>query len=139
MLLSLLATGVTIDLEQQAIDQGLSAAATPAAFGNFISLILSAVFVIAGLMLLLFLVWGAIDWITGGGEKGKIEAARNKMTNAVIGIIVLASTLVLFILVQRFLGVEIIKFNVEGESYQPGRGPNSKQPLPNIQQVPTNL
>ncbi len=59
--------------------------------GVFVGWVLTLVMVIAILLVLLYLVLGGIEWITSGGEKGKTEAARNKITAAVIGIIILAS------------------------------------------------
>jgi hypothetical protein len=76
-------------------------------FGTFIGQVLEAVMVIALIAVLIFLVWGGIEWITSGGEKSKIEAARNKMTGAIIGLIVLASSLGIYMLIQRFIGVEL--------------------------------
>ncbi len=79
-------------------------------FANIIGSLLSAVMVIALILVLLYLVWGAIGWITAGGDSSKVNEARNKMVQAVIGIIVLAATLAIFSFVQYFLGVEALKF-----------------------------
>jgi hypothetical protein len=47
---------------------------------------------IGAIMVLVYFIWGAIEWITSGGDKGKTEAARNRITNAVIGLIILVSS-----------------------------------------------
>lgn len=82
---------------------------TPAGYttslGDLTSGLLSIVLVIASILLLLYLIWGAVQWITSGGDKGKLESARNRITQAVIGIIVLGSVIAVFILVQRFMGI----------------------------------
>jgi hypothetical protein len=59
---------------------------------------------------------GAISWITSGGDKGKIEDARNKITAAVIGILILASAWALFNLVVGivFGGGQILDGTVWG-------------------------
>ncbi|HYD34891.1 MAG TPA: hypothetical protein VD999_02390 [Vitreimonas sp.] len=79
-------------------------------FGAFLGSVLSGVMVVAALLVLLYLVWGAITWITAGGDKGQIEKARNKITGAIIGIIVLASTIALFVVLQNFLGINVVNF-----------------------------
>ncbi len=79
-------------------------------FGNLVAGIMNVVMALSLLLVLLYLVWGAIEWITAGGEKGKIETARNKITNAMIGIIILSGILAIFKFVQYLLGVEIITF-----------------------------
>lgn len=112
------AQGPIIDIQQQAVTQGLPFAntlATPeAGFGSFLSGILSAVMVIAVLLVLLYLLWGAIEWITSGGDKGKTEKARDKMTQAVIGLIVLAASLTIIALAQSFLGISVLNFGGGG-------------------------
>jgi len=71
--------------------------------------LLVAVMSIAILAVLIYLVTAGFEWITAGGEKGKIEAARNKITGAVIGLIILAATVVILLLVEKFLGISTIK------------------------------
>ncbi len=72
--------------------------------------LLDAALVIAGLLLLLYLIWGAIEWITSEGDSSKMESARNRITQAVIGMIVLSAVIAIFKLVQSFLNVTIINF-----------------------------
>lgn len=72
--------------------------------GSVITTLLSFVMGIAALAVFLYLIWGGIQWITSGGEKGKTEEARNKITSAVIGLIVLAASYALLMLVLRVLG-----------------------------------
>ena len=88
-----------------------NATAADGVFGAFLGQILSAVFAIATLLVFLYLIWGAISWISSGGDKGKVEQARNRITQAVIGLIVLASTLVLMVILQGFLGYELFTFS----------------------------
>lgn len=107
----------TIDLGGEAASRGIPGTAGYSAtnpgggFGAFLGTLLSAVMAIAALMVLLYLMWGAIEWITSGGDKGKLESARNKITQSIIGLIVLAATLAIFMLVQNFLGISVINFS----------------------------
>lgn len=93
---------------------------TGAGFGNFLGGLLSGVMMIAALLLFFYLIWGGIEWITAAGESGKIQKARDKMTQAVIGIIVLAASVAIFSLVQEFLGIEVINFFGSQSSVQSG-------------------
>jgi hypothetical protein len=72
--------------------------------GVLISSILRVVMLIAALLVFVYLIMGGIEWITSGGEKGKTEAARNKITAAVVGLIVLAASYAILLLVLQFLG-----------------------------------
>lgn len=97
---------VTLDL-RSAADAGEIAPVND--FGTALSGGLSALLFGAGLLTFGYMLWGALDWILSQGDQGKVESARKKITQAVIGLVLLASTLAIFFLVQSFLGVEIIK------------------------------
>ncbi len=81
-----------------------------AGFGALIGRILNIVIVIAALMLFLMLLWGGFEWITSGGDKGKVEKARNRITQSIIGMIVLAATIAIFAILQTALGFEVLTF-----------------------------
>lgn len=54
---------------------------------------------------LILFIWGAFEWIVSGGDKGKVENARNRITNAVIGLIILVGTFtILGFMGQLFFG-----------------------------------
>lgn len=106
MLMTLYAA--TIDLAGRADNDVLPG--SESTFAEWLSRIAGAVMVVAVLMLLIYLLWGGISWISAGGESSKVQAARDRMTQAVIGIIVLAASTAIFMLVQNFLGVEILNF-----------------------------
>lgn len=73
-------------------------------FSSLINGVLSFVLVIAALLVFLYLIWGAFDWITSGGDKGKTDRARQKIISAVIGLIIIASSYAILTLALRFLG-----------------------------------
>ncbi|MFZ1721061.1 MAG: hypothetical protein WAU07_00995 [Microgenomates group bacterium] len=74
--------------------------------GSVITAVLSFVMIIAALLVFLYLIWGGIEWITSGGDKGKTESARNKITGAVVGMIILAASYAILTLILRFIGFE---------------------------------
>lgn len=74
--------------------------------GSLINALLTFVMVIAALLVFLYLIWGGIDWITSGGDKGKTESARNKITAAIVGLIVLAASYAILLLALNFLGFD---------------------------------
>jgi NADH:ubiquinone oxidoreductase subunit 6 (subunit J) len=117
---SLLATGASLGsmlgTAQLAMAQILPEAAPEDAgfftsFENLFSRVLTIVMVLAALLVLFYLVWGGIDWITSGGDKGKTESARNKITAAVIGLIIVAASYAIFQLVLTFLGTSATELN----------------------------
>jgi len=62
--------------------------------------------IVASMFLLLYLLWGAYDWIVSGGEKEKIVKAQQKITNAAIGFFLVFGVLVIFnLLLGPILGI----------------------------------
>ncbi|NLG06769.1 MAG: hypothetical protein GX559_03695 [Candidatus Pacebacteria bacterium] len=73
-------------------------------FGKMFSSVLNVVMLIAAVLVFAFLIFGGIQWITSGGDKSKAEEARNKITSAVIGLIIVAASYAVINLVVNFLG-----------------------------------
>ena len=78
--------------------------------GILINRALNFVMVLGALLVFVYLIWGGIEWITAGGDKGKIEKAKEKITQSIIGLIVLAGMVALFAILQVALGFEIFNF-----------------------------
>jgi type IV secretion system pilin len=72
--------------------------------GSLINGALSFIMVIAALLVFLYLILGGMEWITSGGDKTKTENARNKITAAVVGLIILAASYAILLIILNFLG-----------------------------------
>ena len=57
-------------------------------------------FIIAGLVALLYLLLGALSWITSGGNKESVDKAREKIQAAVVGLILIFVVLALVIVIE---------------------------------------
>lgn len=75
--------------------------------GVYVSSIVGVLLTAAALAAFLFLVWGGLNWVMAGGDKGKVEEARTRITNAVIGLAIVALSWAIFLLVDFFLGLGI--------------------------------
>ena len=69
-------------------------------FSNFITLI----YAVAALVLILMLIWGAYDWLISEGDKEKLDQARKKITNALIGILLFAAAFAVIQVLGQFSG-----------------------------------
>ena len=76
--------------------------------GLLLSRIISVALMVAAIMVFAFLVWGGIQWISSGGDKGKVEEARSRITNALIGLAIVAAAWAIMNLVSYFFGVDIL-------------------------------
>jgi len=64
--------------------------------GKLIGFGINSFILVSSFALLVYLLWGAFEYITSGGDKEKISKARDKMVHAVIGIIVVFLALVIY-------------------------------------------
>ncbi|MCL5784435.1 MAG: pilin [Patescibacteria group bacterium] len=89
------------------------------------------VFVAAALIVLFMLIIGAFQWITSGGDKEAVGKARGRITNALIGLAILA----LAFLIVRVVG-QVLSINVFDLKYIPTLSgcPNNQHVDPNTGQ-----
>lgn len=73
--------------------------------GSLISGALGATLIIAALAFIIYFVWGALNWLTAGGDKTQIEQARQRITQALIGLILVAASWAVYLLVFYVLGL----------------------------------
>ena len=85
----------------------------PEAGGSTFALQLAAIWrtsiVIGALLLIMYLLCGAIAWITAGGDKAKVEQARNQLTHAVVGFAILAGTVALVTFIGSALKIDFLQ------------------------------
>jgi hypothetical protein len=75
---------------------------------TFIGAILQLMFIIAGILVFVFLVWGGVQWITSGGDKAQTQAARDRITAALVGLAIVALAYAITRLLELFFGFTII-------------------------------
>jgi hypothetical protein len=75
--------------------------------GLFVSRAINIALMIAAVLVFVYLVWGGIQWITSGGDKGKTEEARARITAALVGLAVVAAAWAVMLLVQYFFGLDV--------------------------------
>jgi hypothetical protein len=98
---------------------------------TIISNVISMLFAIGGLGVLVYFVWGAVDWIFSGGDKEKVSNARKKMTNAIIGLALLSLSYVIINIVG-----EVVGFNPLRDLQLRGLGDNPQTGSPIIPNAP---
>lgn len=72
----------------------------------FIAGLVRIFILIAALFLLMYLLWGAFDWIISGGDKEKIAKAQSKLTHAIFGMILVFVAIAAFgVVTGNILGI----------------------------------
>ena len=77
------------------------------AAGKLIGSLVGAIFIFSFLMAFIYLLLGAFNWITSGGDKAKLESARDMITQAIVGIIIVAAAWAIMKLVGQFVGIDL--------------------------------
>ena len=107
---------IKFNIGDAAVEQGIPGAALGwqtmpgMAFGQLISQVLMIALTVGAIAVFGYLLWGALDWLTSAGDKSKTEKARDKITQAVVGLILIISTAAIMLFVQQLLGICIIDF-----------------------------
>lgn len=73
--------------------------------GKVISGIVGILFIVGAVMAFLHLVFGAIAWISASGDKTKLQTAQERITHAIVGLIMLASAWAVMMLMGKFVGL----------------------------------
>jgi len=80
------------------------------AFGDFILMAISIFVLAAGLLSLLFILWGGLLLILSGGKDEKIKPAINTIRFAIIWVVITVLTIFLFPVFGRLLGIDVEKY-----------------------------
>lgn len=81
-------------------------------FQRFIPSLITLSLVIGSIIFFFTLLIGAIQWISSGGDKGALEAAKGKISNALIGLVVLFSVFAVAKLIETFFGISILTLDI---------------------------
>ena len=80
---------------------------------RLLSVVLGLAFIIGSLAFFFIFIIGGIEWITSGGDKVKVDDARRKLTNALVGLILLFSIFAIANLIDTVFGVNITSFSLD--------------------------
>ena len=86
-----------------------------------LSAIIGLMTIVAAFWFFITFITGGIAWITAGGDKTKLTQARDKLTNAFVGLVIVVAGWSVLALAGEFFGwdnilmpnsvIELIKFN----------------------------
>ena len=79
---------------------------------DFLNAAIRLVFIVALLIALVMLLWGAVEWILSGGNKDAVGNARGRIIHALVGLAILAVAFAIISLAGSFLGVPLLNFTI---------------------------
>lgn len=74
----------------------------------FISRLIGLITAIGGIVFVFMFLYGAIKWISAGGDSSKVEKARDTMVQGVVGLIIMVGAYGIIGLVGTIVGIDIL-------------------------------
>lgn len=94
-----------------AVPGGDNPASSPKQFAITIATLWQTIILVGGLAFLLYFLRGGLQWITAGGDKGKIDEARGKITQGLVGLAILAASYVIIKFIETAIGMELLNIS----------------------------
>lgn len=79
---------------------------------RFLPMLITLFLIIASLLSFFFLIWGGIRWITSGGDPKAVESARGQVTMAIIGLVIVFVSFVIFRFIGDFFGINLLELTL---------------------------
>lgn len=93
----------------------LTPQSTPGAvslFSDILQRLITLALVAAAVIFFFVFILGGIQWIVSGGDKAKVEAARGRVTNAIVGIFLIFVLWAILTLLENFFGISLVKLDI---------------------------
>jgi len=71
----------------------------------------NTIYILGGLALTIYLLMGALTYLTSGGDKAQIEKAQKTLSNAILGLAILAISYPVIVIIEKVLGINILNIN----------------------------
>jgi len=91
-----------------AVPGGDNPASAPKQFAVTMATLWQTIIITGGLAFLMYFLYGGIEWIMAGGDKGKLEEAKGKITQGLVGLAILAASYVIVKFLQSALGLDLL-------------------------------
>ena len=64
--------------------------------------------IVAGLMVFAFLIIAGIQFITSGGDKQQAQSAKDKITAAIMGLVIIVAAYAIAMIIEKVFGIPIV-------------------------------
>lgn len=75
---------------------------------SLIARLWKTIVIVGGLLLLIYLIMGALYWITAGGDKEKIKEAQQRITNGIVGLAILTASFAIMAFMKNVFGFDLL-------------------------------
>ncbi len=92
-------------------------------FDLIISNLLGLFTIIGALIFVIYFLMASIQWITAGGDAGKLTEAREKIVQGIIGLVILVAAYGILGLIGTLVGIDILNPITQLQKIIPTTGP----------------
>lgn len=103
---------------------------------RYVAVSIQTAIVLGGLASLVFMFLAAINWITAGGDKGKIEKAQQRIVQSLLGLGVIFSIVAIAVFIGPLFGLDLLRLEFLNQIQNTTYGP---LPGGNVPTVPTTF
>lgn len=75
----------------------------------YIATLWRAAVTVGGLMVILYIVWGGVEWLMAAGDKAKLESAQHKITNSILGLAVLVASYAIVKFIEAVFKINLLQ------------------------------
>ncbi len=98
----------TNEIVNNALSSAVAGKTPSAGLAFYIAVLWRTIVTVGGLAFIIFLVWGGIQWLISGGDKGKIQEAQNRISSALVGLAVLVISYAITLFIQGVFKINIL-------------------------------
>jgi hypothetical protein len=91
---------------------GVGTNAGVAFFQKFVPAAITLGLIIGALFFFYGFITGAITWIASGGDKQKVEEARSRITNAIVGLLILFALFAIIRVLGYFFRIDLLELTI---------------------------
>lgn len=77
-------------------------------FASYIAIFWQFIVIVGGLAVLLYLIWGALDWIFAGNNADRMTRAKTKFMDGIFGLVLLVLSYLIIKIISTVTGLEIL-------------------------------
>ena len=90
---------------------------------KLLSNIIGFITLLGGLFFIVYLFLAAFEWLSAGGDSGKVEKARNRIMQGVLGLIVMVMAYSIIGIISRIVGIDLINLGTTIKTLKPSAAP----------------
>ena len=78
---------------------------------KYIAIVWQVLVIVGGISVLLYLVWGALNWIFAGSNQDRLKRAKDQMFDGIFGLVILVLSYLIVNLISHVTGLNILNPN----------------------------